>query len=69
MNAYILLVCMTLTEQSAEKCQPFGNVRFLNKADCEQYRDHRAQRELLARPRPDSSGDRKLVCAVHDFSK
>jgi hypothetical protein len=62
MIAYALLVCLTLTGQ-AEDCRPFGNMRFRNKADCEHYRDHQAQRELGAQPRSDSNSGKKLVCA------
>jgi hypothetical protein len=61
MIAYTLLVCLTLTGQ-AEDCRPFGNMRFRNKADCEHYRDHQAQRELRAQPRSDSNSAKKLVC-------
>jgi hypothetical protein len=38
---------VTLTRQSTV-CRPFGNIRFINKADCERYRDDRGQRELHA---------------------
>ena len=62
MITYTLLVCLTLAGQS-EDCRQFGNIRFRNKADCEQYRDHQAQRELRAQPRSDTASGTKLVCA------
>jgi hypothetical protein len=68
MIAYTLLVCVALTGQSTV-CRPFGTIRFINKADCEHYRDDRGQRELHAQHLSGSSNHMKLVCTVHDFSK